>query len=178
MPLTPQSNTLQTVCFSMRVKAPSDFRLLTARSQRYSRHPFTAVLTEAGAGKKEKKRCISVQRFLLFLSYAGLFVKIKNEKNKLCLLSKTELILAEKERFELSNRFWRLHDFQSCALDQLRDFSVVLIGVLAEYLYIIPQRNRFVNRFFKKSMIFFEKFFIRDRSRKDDRILWYIPCAR
>ena len=31
--------------------------------------------------------------------------------------------LAEKERFELSNRFWRLHDFQSCALDQLGDFS-------------------------------------------------------
>ncbi len=31
--------------------------------------------------------------------------------------------LAEKERFELSNRFSRLHDFQSCALDQLGDFS-------------------------------------------------------
>lgn len=32
-------------------------------------------------------------------------------------------LMAEKERFELSNRFSRLHDFQSCALDQLGDFS-------------------------------------------------------
>ncbi len=32
--------------------------------------------------------------------------------------------LAEKERFELSNRLWRFHDFQSCALDQLGDFSI------------------------------------------------------
>ena len=30
--------------------------------------------------------------------------------------------MAEKERFELSKRFCRLRDFQSRALDQLRDF--------------------------------------------------------
>ena len=30
------------------------------------------------------------------------------------------IFLAEKERFEPSKRFWRLHDFQSCALDQTR----------------------------------------------------------
>ena len=35
--------------------------------------------------------------------------------------------LAEKEGFEPSNRFWRLHDFQSCALVQLGDFSVYQI---------------------------------------------------
>ena len=32
--------------------------------------------------------------------------------------------MAEKEGFEPSNTLWVLHDFQSCALDQLRDFSV------------------------------------------------------
>ena len=32
----------------------------------------------------------------------------------------TSLLLAEKERFELSKPFWGLHDFQSCALDQAR----------------------------------------------------------
>lgn len=37
--------------------------------------------------------------------------------------TETSGFLAEKERFELSNRFSRLHDFQSCALDQLGDFS-------------------------------------------------------
>lgn len=35
--------------------------------------------------------------------------------------------LAEMERFELSIPFWGIHDFQSCALDQLRDISMALI---------------------------------------------------
>ena len=35
--------------------------------------------------------------------------------------------LAEMERFELSIPFWGIHDFQSCALDQLRDISMVFI---------------------------------------------------
>lgn len=32
--------------------------------------------------------------------------------------------LAEKEGFEPSIPFWGIHDFQSCALGQLRDFSI------------------------------------------------------
>ncbi len=32
--------------------------------------------------------------------------------------------MAEKEGFEPSIPLWGIHDFQSCALDQLRDFSV------------------------------------------------------
>ena len=55
--------------------------------------------------------------------------------------------LAEKERFELSNRFWRLHDFQSCALDQLGDFSKYSV-VAHRDSYIIPQASAFVNTFF------------------------------
>ena len=34
--------------------------------------------------------------------------------------SSNEFYLAEKKRFELLNRFWRLRDFQSRALDQTR----------------------------------------------------------
>ena len=34
------------------------------------------------------------------------------------------LFLAEKEGFEPSIPFWGIHDFQSCALGQLRDFSI------------------------------------------------------
>ena len=34
------------------------------------------------------------------------------------------LLLAEKEGFEPSIPFWGIHDFQSCALGQLRDFSL------------------------------------------------------
>ena len=33
-------------------------------------------------------------------------------------------LMAEKEGFEPSIPFWGIHDFQSCALGQLRDFSV------------------------------------------------------
>ena len=33
------------------------------------------------------------------------------------------LFMAEKEGFEPSIPFWGIHDFQSCALGQLRDFS-------------------------------------------------------
>ena len=32
--------------------------------------------------------------------------------------------MAEKEGFEPSIPFWGIHDFQSCALGQLRDFSI------------------------------------------------------
>ena len=35
-------------------------------------------------------------------------------------------VVAEKEGFEPSKRFCRLHDFQSCALDQLGDFSIAV----------------------------------------------------
>ena len=34
--------------------------------------------------------------------------------------------MAEKEGFEPSRPFRGLHDFQSCALDQLGDFSIVV----------------------------------------------------
>ena len=34
------------------------------------------------------------------------------------------VFMAEKEGFEPSIPFWGIHDFQSCALGQLRDFSI------------------------------------------------------
>ena len=45
--------------------------------------------------------------------------------------------MAEKEGFEPSIPFWGIHDFQSCALGQLRDFSknIALCNQLA---YITP----------------------------------------
>ncbi len=38
--------------------------------------------------------------------------------------------MAEKEGFEPSIPFWGIHDFQSCALDQLRDISVLLKKII------------------------------------------------
>ena len=45
--------------------------------------------------------------------------------------------MAEKEGFEPSIPFWGIHDFQSCALGQLRDFSLSSPN-------IIPYSGRFV----------------------------------
>ena len=51
--------------------------------------------------------------------------------------------MAEKEGFEPSIPFWGIHDFQSCALGQLRDFSMWTdISVSHAILLHLPQ---FVN---------------------------------
>ena len=64
--------------------------------------------------------------------------------------------LAEKEGFEPSIPFWGIHDFQSCALGQLRDFSIPFLSssVATDWL-IIQHSSLFVNRYFK----FFQKYF-------------------
>ena len=63
--------------------------------------------------------------FYLCFAEAGLF------KSILLLRHKKEpqpngwgFFMAEKEGFEPSIPFWGIHDFQSCALGQLRDFSI------------------------------------------------------
>ena len=49
----------------------------------------------------------------------------------------TCLFLAEKEGFEPSRPFRSLHDFQSCALDQLGDFSIrdSVVVLISEQIY-------------------------------------------
>ncbi len=42
--------------------------------------------------------------------------------------------MAEKEGFEPSRPFRGLHDFQSCALDQLGDFSIAVKRVFSDEL--------------------------------------------
>ncbi len=51
--------------------------------------------------------------------------------------------MAEKEGFEPSIPFWGIHDFQSCALGQLRDFS--MSTTIAVSLCIILYLLKFVN---------------------------------
>ena len=64
--------------------------------------------------------------------------------------------LAEKEGFEPSKPFWGLHDFQSCALGQLRDFSIpFLSSSVATDWVIIQHSSLFVNTFLKNFKIIF-----------------------
>ncbi len=53
--------------------------------------------------------------------------------------------MAEKEGFEPSIPFWGIHDFQSCALGQLRDFSMSAFLLSPD---IIQQKMKFVNPYF------------------------------
>ena len=56
--------------------------------------------------------------------------------------------MAEKEGFEPSIPFWGIHDFQSCALGQLRDFSMSC-SVHAVSKTAILQLSPFVKGFFQ-----------------------------
>ena len=53
--------------------------------------------------------------------------------------------MAEKEGFEPSIPFWGIHDFQSCALGQLRDFSIRTAHAASPV--IIQQVSGFVKNF-------------------------------
>ena len=55
--------------------------------------------------------------------------------------------LAEKEGFEPSIPFWGIHDFQSCALGQLRDFSKLFCAVFRR-LCILLHLLSFVKHYF------------------------------
>lgn len=63
--------------------------------------------------------------------------------------------MAEKEGFEPSIPFWGIHDFQSCALGQLRDFSIwKFAGGLVASSLIIQHLSGFVKHLF----FFFQNF--------------------
>ena len=61
--------------------------------------------------------------------YIKLFKSLLNPNTKKNLHQKVKVLsMAEKEGFEPSIPFWGIHDFQSCALGQLRDFSMRLLA--------------------------------------------------
>ena len=77
--------------------------------------------------------------------------------------------MAEKEGFEPSIPFWGIHDFQSCALGQLRDFS--MRSVLAD-LDILQHTPSFV----KSKIHFFPA--IRHQSFFTEKIIDFLPRKR
>ena len=77
--------------------------------------------------------------------------------------------MAEKEGFEPSIPFWGIHDFQSCALGQLRDFSISTSAL--DDFDIIQQTFRFVNTYFYFFMGNFAKLDRGERARYNYHIL-------
>ena len=62
--------------------------------------------------------------------------------------------MAEKEGFEPSIPFWGIHDFQSCALGQLRDFSMRRLSSRLAYDTSSDWICQVYFSFFGKNMLF------------------------
>ena len=77
---------------------------------------------------------------------------LKTAKRKNLQPFRTAGFLAEKEGFEPSRPFRSLHDFQSCALDQLGDFSISTIH------FLISSERYYYNSHFSKVNPLFQKF--------------------
>ena len=72
---------------------------------------------------------------------------LDKQKQNICRQTNVLFLLAERERFELSERYQRSHDFQSCALDQLSHLSV-------RPAYYITKKNK-NQELFKNILLFF-----------------------
>ena len=66
--------------------------------------------------------------------------------------------LAEKEGFEPSRPFRGLHDFQSCALDQLGDFSIIILLFFRAAISVCQNSNCYYTRAFLKVKPLFSRF--------------------
>ena len=75
--------------------------------------------------------------------------------------------LAERWGFEPQNAFDTLHDFQSCALDQLSHLSI--FGCAPQRHTIIPERTAFVKVFFEKNGFFKTTSLCRQKTAKKFR---------
>lgn len=77
--------------------------------------------------------------------------------------------LAEKEGFEPSRPFWGLHDFQSCALDQATR--------LLQILLVLPEQQRYYDRFSEKVNRKNEIFFISDKCTDTSSEIFFELCS-
>lgn len=68
------------------------------------------------------------------------------------------VFLAEKEGFEPSRPFRGLHDFQSCALDQLGDFSIIIVLFFRAAISVCQNSNCYYTRAFFKVKPLFSRF--------------------
>ena len=72
-----------------------------------------------------------------------------HSKNAPLSVDKSAFFVGGEAEIRTLEPFYRLHDFQSCALDQLGDFSISV-----EYLCIISQQIEKIKSFFKKILFF------------------------
>ena len=96
-----------------------------------SRSPFTVLRTAPGdRGIFPRPKKVSTGHFLTFAALRPAF-QIRPHQQKINPIRMDGVyFLAEKEGFEPSIPFWGIHDFQSCALGQLRDFSMSAVSLL------------------------------------------------
>ena len=89
----------------------------------------------------------------------------QKHKNRNPFVSELRFMFGGEGEIRTLEPFYRLHDFQSCALDQLGDFSIryFVFALSLECLYILSQVFRNVNTFFEIFSIFFG-IFLREKN--------------
>ena len=118
-----------------------------------ARSPFTVLRTAPGdRGIFPRPKKVSPGHFLTLGSLGPAFQIRPHQQKTNPIRMDGVCFLAEKEGFEPSIPFWGIHDFQSCALGQLRDLSKWRRSI---DLLILHQHPRFVNTFFQKFQIIF-----------------------
>ena len=107
--------------------APTFFAKVRARSRRCSSFPNRTLCAGLRFGFGHESESFIMYSAWIFHVAAKctlrprLFIPTAKKENPVTVM--VTGFLAEMERFELSRSFCPLHDFQSCALDQLRDIS-------------------------------------------------------
>ena len=110
---------------------------------------------------KQSSNGLKVQESLIMLHYLkySVYTCIFQKKNHLF----SQVVSGGEGEIRTLEPFYRLHDFQSCALDQLGDFSIryFVFALSLECLYILSQVFRNVNTFFEIFSNFLEYFWER-----------------
>ena len=109
-------------------------------------HNFCCVPFMAANGvpfSAEKPR--RLQRAIGTLPRAGFRIPLQNKKRRTTFVV---LLMAERKGFEPLNAFNTLHDFQSCAFDQLSHLSIALRSITAKI--IIAKKETKSREIFKK----------------------------
>ncbi len=94
-----------------------------------------------------------LQQHATGMLHCQLFKSLFKHKKK-PILTDGLLFMAEKEGFEPSIPFWGIHDFQSCALGQLRDFSRSAARISLLIIHYLKEFVKPYFSFFSKNLFF------------------------
>ena len=101
---------------------------------------------------------LSSFRGFIYATRRAALITCKTVKQKSYIQIECSFSVAERKGFEPLRALWALHDFQSCALDQLSHLSIY--SAVSPHLttcYIIASTSGIVKQYFEKNQFFSNK---------------------